>query len=116
MQITVPISEERSAKVFYCDLLGLNEIEKPVTLKGNGGFWLALNEESSIQLHIGLEEGIDRLKTKAHVAFEVSDIEFWRNKFSNAGIEVLQSKPIPGFERFDIRDPFGNRLEFMVRL
>ena len=29
------------------------------------------------------------------------------------GIEVLAGEDIPGFQRFEFRDPFGNRVEFM---
>ena len=40
-QITIPQDAEEQARQFYCDLLGLPEIEKPDALKGRGGFWLS---------------------------------------------------------------------------
>ena len=37
-QITIPNGAEKEAKQFYCNVLGLEEIEKPKSLKGRGGF------------------------------------------------------------------------------
>jgi catechol 2,3-dioxygenase-like lactoylglutathione lyase family enzyme len=111
IQITVPVGEEPEAKKFYCNLLGLMEIEKPDILKPNGGFWMKLE---NFQIHVGTESNVDRNKTKSHVAYEVSNIEEWKNKFKKENIVVIESQPIPGCERFEIRDPFGNRIEFMA--
>jgi len=33
------------------------------------------------------------------------------NLLKEHGIEILDSVPIPGYERFEFRDPFGNRVE-----
>ncbi len=37
-QITIPKGFEKEAKKFYCEFLGLKEIEKPENRKKNGGF------------------------------------------------------------------------------
>ena len=42
VQITIPEGQEKEAKEFYCNLLGLEEVEKPSVLKPNGGFWMQL--------------------------------------------------------------------------
>jgi catechol 2,3-dioxygenase-like lactoylglutathione lyase family enzyme len=65
------------------------------------------------QIHVGTEDGVDRTLTKAHLAYEVDDIAYWRERIVQHGIEIGDSVPIPGFERFEIRDPFGNRVEFI---
>lgn len=36
-QITIPKGAEEEGKKFYCNVLGLEEIEKPVSLQGRGG-------------------------------------------------------------------------------
>ncbi len=110
VQITIPKGLEMEAREFYCSLLGMREIEKPEVLKPNGGFWLQLG---SIQIHVGTETGVDRSKTKAHVAYEVKDIESWRKKLEEAGVTLADNQPIPGFQRFEFRDPFGNRVELI---
>jgi catechol 2,3-dioxygenase-like lactoylglutathione lyase family enzyme len=110
VQITIPPGTEEEARAFYCRLLGLREIEKPTSLQGHGGLWLQVGGR---QVHIGVEEGVNRRATKAHVAYAVSDLERWRAVLSAQGIKILEGVPIPGYERFEFRDPFGNRVEFI---
>lgn len=109
-QITIPTGAEAQAHAFYCGLLGLQEIEKPDSLKGRGGFWIELGD---VQIHIGTEDGVDRTTTKAHLAYQVNDLPAWHRRLTEAGIEIGDSVPIPGYERFEFRDPFGNRVEFI---
>ena len=109
-QITIPKGADDEAKKFYCDFLGLKEIEKPENRKKNGGFWLQVG---AIQVHVGTEDGFDRTKTKAHVAYRVSDLSFWRRKFQDNGIEIFESPPFPRAQGFEFRDPFGNRTELI---
>ncbi len=109
-QITVPIGAENEAREFYCDFLGLQEVPKPEILQKRGGFWLEID---GFQIHIGTEENFDRAKTKAHVAYLVEDLDALRAKLENRGIKILEGIPIPNYSRFEFRDPFGNRVEFL---
>ncbi len=109
-QITIPKDAERQAREFYCDFLGLKEIPKPESLQNRGGFWLELN---GFQIHVGTEDDFDRTKTKAHLAYQVEDLENWRVKLQTKGIKILDGISIPNFRRFEFRDPFGNRVEFL---
>ncbi|MBK8022207.1 MAG: VOC family protein [Chloroflexi bacterium] len=113
VQITIPVGEEEAARRFYCDLLGLAEIEKPDSLKLRGGFWLQVGHQS---VHVGTEDGVYRSATKAHVAYEVDDLAYWRERLTTAGFQPETGIPIPGFDRFECRDPFGNRLEMIQPL
>ena len=108
VQITIPRGAEAAAREFYCGVLGLAEIDKPDSLGGRGGFWLAVGDRS---VHVGAEDGVDRAATKAHVAYEVTDLEDYRRRLAAAGVEAIESIPIPGHDRFELRDPFGNRVE-----
>jgi catechol 2,3-dioxygenase-like lactoylglutathione lyase family enzyme len=112
-QITIPRGAEDECRRFYCELLGLQEVEKPASLQGRGGFWLQIGET---QVHVGVEEGVDRSGTKAHVAYEVTDLKLWRTSLEQNGVEILKGIPIPGYDRFEFRDPFGNRVEFLERV
>lgn len=109
-QITIPKGAEEAAREFYIGLLGLTEVEKPASLKGRGGFWLAVGDQ---QVHVGTEDGVDRLATKAHLAYQVDDAAAWEDLLRHHGIAIAESVPIPGFVRFECRDPFGNRMEFI---
>lgn len=112
-QITIPKGSETEAREFYCELLGLKEIEKPDALKGRGGFWLKLGD---IELHVGTEDDVERSRTKAHIAYQVEDISHWRKLLETNKIEVFESVRIPNYERFECRDPFENRLELIQRI
>jgi catechol 2,3-dioxygenase-like lactoylglutathione lyase family enzyme len=109
-QITIPKGAEDRAREFYCGLLGLREIGKPDSLAGRGGFWLEVGDR---QVHVGTENEVERSRSKAHVAYLVDDLENFRRKLTENDIEILDGIPIPGFSRFEFRDPFGNRVEFL---
>jgi len=108
--ISIPQDSEDEARAFYCALLGLQEIEKPVALKPNGGFWLRL---SNMDVHVGVQDDVNRHALRAHLAYEVDDLTVWREKLSHAGVTLKENTAIPDFDRFEIRDPFGNRIEFV---
>ena len=110
VQITIPVGAEDEARQFYCGILGLCEVPKPEALQSRGGFWLELD---GLQIHLGTEDGIDRERTKAHIAYEVENLEFWREKLAANGIEISDGIVIPNYQRFEFRDPFGNRVEFL---
>lgn len=110
-QITVERDQVEAARAFYLDTLGLREIPKPELLMKRGGFWVEIGEQ---QVHVSVEEGVDRAATKAHLAYEVDDITAWRAFFAERGIQTSGNDPIPGYDRFEFRDPFGNRVEFIA--
>jgi catechol 2,3-dioxygenase-like lactoylglutathione lyase family enzyme len=109
-QITIPRGAEDEGRRFYCGLLALPEIEKPAALQGRDGFWLQVGDR---QVHVGTEDEVDRTATKAHLAYQVTDVAFWRARLEAHGIEIIETVALPGFARFEIRDPFGNRIEFI---
>ena len=111
VQVNIPVGEESAAREFYCGVLGLTEIEKPEVIRYRGGFWLQVGDS---QLHIGTEEGVDRSKTKSHIAYRVSNVDFWRQKLNALEIETQEGISIPGVaDRLDFRDPFANKIEFI---
>lgn len=110
VQISIPAGSEDEARAFYCDTLGMKEIAKPASLQGRGGFWLELD---GFQIHFGTEDGIERSKTRGHVAYLVSDLDKWSKKLTAHGCTIIDGIPIPNYRRFEFRDPFGNRVEFL---
>lgn len=109
-QITIPRGHEDQARTFYCGVLGFEEFDKPESLAGRGGFWM---KAGVFDVHVGVEDGFDRSKTKAHLAYAVTDLVHWRDVLTKAGVEILEGVPIPGFDRFEFRDPFANRVEMI---
>ncbi|MEH7118347.1 VOC family protein [Neobacillus vireti] len=112
-QITIPKGAEEEGKNFYCKILGLTEKEKPESLKGRGGFWLKVGDRD---VHVGTEDGFDRLTTKAHIAYQVGNLSYWRKVLEQNNIKIIEGVPIPGFDRFEFRDPFGNRVEMIQEI
>jgi len=53
VQLAMPAGEEAAARKFYSDLLGMEEIPKPLELAKRGGCWF---ESGSVQIHLGVED------------------------------------------------------------
>ena len=106
----MPAGEEAAARKFYSDLLGMEEIPKPLELAKRGGCWF---ESGSVQIHLGVEEGFRPAK-KAHPALRCSDYEGLFSKLRGSGIAVDEPSDIPGVRRCHIHDPFGNRIELIA--
>jgi catechol 2,3-dioxygenase-like lactoylglutathione lyase family enzyme len=110
-QLNVPTAELERAREFYVGFMGLRVIHRPPVFKSDG-IWL---NAGNFELHIGLEDGVDRMKTRAHIAFEVTDIQQWRQKIESRGWKITEQPKIPNYERFHFRDPFGNNLELIQK-
>lgn len=110
VQLAMPPGRESEAEDFYGDVLGIPPIEKPAHLRGRGGRWF---ETDSVRIHLGVEEGFTPAR-KAHPALLVDDLEAVRLRLKRAGVAVVIDQPLPGFDRFYVHDPFGNRLEFLA--
>ncbi|MDN3647999.1 GrpB family protein [Reinekea marina] len=113
VQVSIPVGGEQAARDFYVGVLGLIEIPKPMVLRKNGGLWV---DAGNIQIHFGSEDNSNRSTTKAHVAYEVPNLDAIRESLAKNRIEITDSIPIPGYQRFESRDPFGNRIEFMEKV
>jgi len=110
VNVTVPKAVEDAAKHFYREVMGLAEVPKPVESRGRGGAWYQLG---ALQLHLSIEHGpAESCLSKRHICYTVSNLTEAEEKFRSAGIEILpDDMPTPGWSRFYVRDPGGNRLE-----
>jgi catechol 2,3-dioxygenase-like lactoylglutathione lyase family enzyme len=108
VQLTIPKDSEVKARKFYGGVLGLEEIEKPDSLKASGGVWFKIAEA---ELHLGVEENSQA--TKAHPAFTVQNLNSVKIHLIQNDVEVKDETPIPGRKRLSFRDPFGNRIELL---
>ena len=110
VNVTVPRSLEGAAKHFYGVVMGLKEVPKPEASRVRGGAWYQLGP---MQLHLSIEDGLgENCLSKRHVCYTVSDLAEAEERFRNAGVEIFPDDiPTPGWSRFYVRDPGGNRLE-----
>jgi catechol 2,3-dioxygenase-like lactoylglutathione lyase family enzyme len=113
VQIAMPAGEEEKARAFYVNVLGFNEIPKPVELAQRGGVWF---QSQHVQLHLGVEADFKPAR-KAHPAFIVSDLNSLIANVQKEGYETDTSQPpLEGYKRAHVFDPFGNRIELMEKL
>lgn len=108
VNVTVPSSVEAEAKHFYGAVMGMTEVPKPESSRGRGGAWYQLGP---VQLHLSLEDGLSEI-SKRHVCYTVNNLDDAEQRFREAGVEIIPDDlPTPGWRRFYVRDPGGNRLE-----
>jgi len=113
VQIAAPPGCEEAARAFYGELLGLPEIEKPAQLAGRGGAWFSVGGQ---QLHVGVDAGFSPAR-KAHPALRVAarhGLEALAERLARAGRAVRWDDDVPGWARFFVDDPWGNRLELLA--
>jgi catechol 2,3-dioxygenase-like lactoylglutathione lyase family enzyme len=110
VQLAMPPGEEDAARAFYGELLGMTEVPKPDELAPRGGLWF---RDGALEVHLGVEgEGFTPAR-KAHPAFLVEGLDELRARLGEAGYRIDDDVPLPGYRRFHVRDPFGNRLELL---
>ena len=113
VNVTVPRALEQATKDFYGKRLGLEEVPKPEASRGRGGAWYQLG---SVQLHLSVEDGLDEQSSSRHICFVVEDLYRAQEYLGSAGVEILPDpRPIPGTQRFYVRDPGGNLIEIAQR-
>ena len=112
VQLAMPAGGEDRARAFYAGVLGLAEVSKPADLAARGGCWF---EGGGVSIHLGVEADF-RPASKAHPALLVHDLSTTRARLKSAGVTFAEGQPLDGYERGDIADPFGNRIELMQRL
>lgn len=112
VQLAMPAGQEERARAFYGGALGLAEREKPPHLAVGGGCWFT---GPGVEIHLGVEEPF-RPAAKAHPALLVADLAQARIHLEREGVVFADGKPLSGYVRGDIIDPFGNRIELMQKL
>ncbi|MEC7160219.1 MAG: VOC family protein [Pseudomonadota bacterium] len=60
--------------------------------------------------------GLAEVAKPAHPALLVDDLDTLVLQLERAGVPFKAGKPLEGYVRGDIADPFGNRIELMQRV
>ena len=109
------ISDINAAKIFYCEVLGL-QIDASRPDMSYEGIWLIINQHQ--QIHLLLVDNPDTLKRPEHggrdrhAAFKVRDFAEIKMRLDNHKIPYNVSKS--GREALFCRDPDGNTLELIA--
>jgi catechol 2,3-dioxygenase-like lactoylglutathione lyase family enzyme len=110
IQLAAPPGCEAEARRFFGGVLGLEEVEKPESLRRRGGVWFRVGAQ---QLHVGVEQEFAPAR-KAHPAFAVSGYDELVVRLRSAGVETVADDSIPGVRRSYVADPWGNRIELVA--
>ncbi len=110
VQLAAPPGCEAEARRFFGELLGLEEVEKPESLRARGGVWFRIGAQ---QLHVGVEQEFAPAR-KAHPAFAVPRYDELVAQLRSAGVEVVPDDAIPGRRRCYVADPWQNRIELVA--
>jgi catechol 2,3-dioxygenase-like lactoylglutathione lyase family enzyme len=109
VQLAMPPGGEDAARRFYAGLLGVPEVAKPEHLAKRGGCWFELG---AVRIHLGVDSDFRPAK-RAHPALIVEDLPALAAKLDQAGFSARQGDYLEGYDRVDVDDPFGNRIELM---
>jgi catechol 2,3-dioxygenase-like lactoylglutathione lyase family enzyme len=110
VNVTVPPELEAATKHFYGELLGLEQVPKPAAARQTGA-WYQIGDN---QLHLSVDDEARGPLSSRHICFHVSNLAESEKRFRDAGFEIFSDpRPIPGIERFYVRDPGGNQLEIV---
>lgn len=114
--LSLLVADTDRALGFYCDLLGLNVIERPAL--GFPGAWLAVGDR---QLHLlelpnpdPREGRPDHVGRDRHLAFTVEGLGLLEERLIQAGVPYTRSKS--GRNAIFCRDPDGNGIELIAAM
>jgi len=109
VQLAMPRGREDEAIAFYEGLLGIPQTPKPANLAKRGGCWFA---RAALKIHLGVEDDF-RPARKAHPALLVEGLPALIDVLREAGADLRDDEPLPGYDRIYVDDPFGNRIELL---
>jgi len=106
--ITVPPEAVELARSFYGGVLELRELSAT-----ERALVYDLGREDGLELHVIAGARADAA-AEHHFALEVDDLEVARTLLGDNGHGIESARPVGGRERFFVRDPFGNLIEFVT--
>lgn len=113
VNITVSRVQEQAAKDFYASILGLEEVPKPEASRARGGAWYQLGD---MQLHLSVEDVQTEPVSARHICLVVENLARAEKHLEGAGVEIISDpRPVPGTNRFYVRDPGHNLIEIAER-
>jgi catechol 2,3-dioxygenase-like lactoylglutathione lyase family enzyme len=113
VNVTVPPELEAATKNFYGAVLGLRQVPKPAASRQSGAWY----QIGPTQLHLSVEDEDRGPLSARHICFAVADLVAAEKNFRDAGVEIIpDARPVPGTQRFYVRDPGGNQLEIVQQV
>ncbi len=108
LYLLAPGASLEGIRRFYCDTLGLAEVQKPESLAHTPVLWFSAG---TILLHIGHPEG--GIVGDGHTALATPDVSKARARCLAMGYHVDDNVIPMGYDRFYVHDPWGNQFEIL---
>ena len=105
VQLPFAVSQAAQVYQFYTEFFGLKNFAAPQAARfrfGLGGQWLDLVPSPDAQ---PVQSG--------HLALSVLNLPAVRHRLLQAGHVLDETRALPGYRRFFVNDPAGNRLEIL---
>ncbi|RLU79747.1 glyoxalase [Streptomyces griseocarneus] len=109
VQLAIPPGGEGLSRVFWADLLGMTELEKPLEPGSLDGCWF---RGDGLEIHLVVETDFHPFR-RAHPAILVHRLADLARHLEDHGHPVTWEDGQPGFDRLCTLDKVGNRLEFL---
>jgi len=106
--VSILVPDMEAAVAWYTSALGLKEVKRPSNFV-TPVRWFELGDE---QIHLIPADEPDTTSPR-HFAIHVDDVQAARETLRERGVEVRETVPIAGADRFFISDPAGNNLELI---
>jgi glyoxylase I family protein len=106
--VSILVSDMERAVAWYSERLGLQEVKRPSNFV-TPVRWFELGDE---QIHLIPSDAPDPISPR-HFAIHVDDCAKAREELSGRGVEIQETVPIAGADRFFIVDPDGNNIEII---
>jgi len=109
--VALHVNDLERARKFYEDVLGWTASETSDEVRSRGIVWYELPDGR--QVHLFQTDDFLPIN-RAHLALLVDDVPGWHAFFVESGIEIVEpSVSLYNAERFFVRDPSGNLIEFV---
>ncbi|MEV5508628.1 glyoxalase [Streptomyces orinoci] len=109
LHLAIPPGGEGLSRVFWGDLLGMTELEKPVEPGSLGGCRF---RGGRLEVHLFVESDFRPFR-EARPAILVRCLGDLARRLEDKGHPITWEDGLPGFDRFHTFDKVGNRLEFL---
>lgn len=110
VQLAMPPGREKEARLFYGEMLGLEEVPKPPNLAKRGGAWF---RSGDVLVHLGIDTNF-HAAMKAHPAFLCEKYDALLRRLRQHNVEIISDEQLIDERAHSyVSDPFGNRLEII---
>jgi catechol 2,3-dioxygenase-like lactoylglutathione lyase family enzyme len=109
--VAIEVKDLKEALDFYINVIGLDLLDTPESVREKGVQWIKLNERQAIHLVESSDASPGKI---SHIALEVDDVKQWKTRIEEKGIDIDPPKfNMYRAERFFVLDPSKNRIEFL---